>query len=152
MEGGSGLSDIDHSRTGGADYYDLPIEIDTDTGRRAVLVILREHVLQPALLDRMPLARLEHGVDFIQAYGGGGPAAVSMPGKPSLLVQPPAQPVQCCQSDQSDDQTGKCHEEGHSHTQPTPPAGRPFPYGRVVGTTEAASPAGRAGRAISAAC
>jgi len=28
----------------------LPIEIDPDAARRAVLVILREHVLQPALL------------------------------------------------------------------------------------------------------
>src|ERR1700690_3446709 len=42
-------------RTGGAGNHDLPVEIDVYPGWRAVLVLVGEHLLQPALLDHVPL-------------------------------------------------------------------------------------------------
>jgi hypothetical protein len=43
-------------------------------------------MLQPALLDGVPLAGLEQGLNLIEADRGGGPATVSMPGKPAPLA------------------------------------------------------------------
>jgi hypothetical protein len=77
--------------------------------------IVAKHELNPALIDRVPLARVKHRLKFILARGGGRPMTVAIPGKPASAAQPPAQSIQGGQRDQADSQARDGHEEQHSH-------------------------------------
>jgi hypothetical protein len=92
-----------------------PGEIDAGVRRRAVVFIVAEHMLSPALIDRVPLAGVKHRLQFIEARGWGGPVTVAIPGKPAPAAQPQAQSIQGGQRDQSDSQARDGHEEQHSH-------------------------------------
>jgi len=45
--------------------------------------IVAKHELNPALIDRVPLAGVKHRLKLTQARGGGRPMTVAIPGKPT---------------------------------------------------------------------
>ena len=83
------------------------------------MLIIAKHEVSPAPLYRVPVAGVEHGLQFIEAGRRSGPVAVAIPGQPASAVQPHTEPVQCGEHNQADSQTGDGHEEHQAHDQPT---------------------------------
>ena len=94
------------------------VEIDADSRGRAVMLIVAKHEFSPAPLYRVPVAGVEHGLQFIEAGRRSGPVAVAIPGKPASAVQSHAEPVQGSEHNQADSQTGDGREEHEAHDRP----------------------------------
>jgi len=101
------------------DHGALSIEIDADSRGRAVMLIVAENEFSPAPFYRVPVAGVEHGLQFIEAGRRSGVVVVVIPGKPTSAVQPHAEPVHGSEHNQGDSQTGDGHEEHEAHDQPT---------------------------------
>jgi hypothetical protein len=52
------------------------------------MLLVAKHEFSPAPLYRVPVAGVEHGLQFIEAGRRSGPVAVAIPGKPASAVQP----------------------------------------------------------------
>ena len=79
------------------------------------MLVVTEYQLKPALLDRVPFARVEHGLEFIKAGRRSGPVTIAVPGKPAAAVYPHAQPVEGGKDSQADSQPRDGHEEYGAH-------------------------------------
>ena len=79
------------------------------------MLVVTECELKPALFDRVPFARVEHGLEFIKAGRRSGPVTIAVPGKPAAAVYPQAQPVEGGKRNQSDSQPRDSHEEYDVH-------------------------------------
>ena len=81
------------------------------------MLVVTDDELHPALLDRVPFARVEKGLEFIKAGRRSRPVAIAVPGKPAAAVQPQAEPVQGGKHNQAGGQPRDGHEEyeGHNH-------------------------------------
>ena len=75
------------------------------------MLVLTDDELNPALLDRVPFARVEEGLEFIEARCGGRPVTIAVPGKPAAVVEPQAQPVEGGKHNQAGNQSRDGHEE-----------------------------------------
>ena len=98
-----------------------------DARRGAVVLIVTEHELDPALFDRGPLAGVEQCLKLIQAWRGGWPATVAVPGKPAPAADPPPDTIHGRKRDQADNQAGEGHEEQEGHSGVTRRATQTFP-------------------------
>lgn len=81
-----------------------------DARRGAVAPVVAEHELEPALLDRGPLAGVEQRLKLIQARRRGRAAAVTVPGKPAPAAHPPPDTVHGGERHQADDQAREGRE------------------------------------------
>ena len=104
---------------GERDHNSPPGQIEAGVRRRAAVLIVAKHELNPALIHRVPLAGVKHRLKFIEARGRGRPMTVAIPGKPTSAAQPPAQSIQGGQRDQADGQARDGHEEQSRHTEST---------------------------------
>ena len=89
-----------------------------------LIVAQDQFVLAP--LDRVLLAGVERGLEFIEASRGGGPVTVVVPGKPAPAPYPPAKPVHGGQPGQANGQAWNGHEKQPGHVRLTHRAGSTF--------------------------
>jgi hypothetical protein len=102
-------------RGGAVDDGPAGPEVNAHTRRGAVALVVAQHQLQVAPLDRVPLAGVEHRLEFVEARGGGRAAAIAEPGQPATAADPPAEAVHHGQRGQADHQAGEGQEENERH-------------------------------------
>lgn len=90
------------------------------------MLLVAKHEFSPALFYRVPVAGVEHGLQFIEAGRRSGPVAVAVPGQPASAVQPHPKPVYGSEHNQAGSQAGDGHEEDEAHGRPTHRVVYPF--------------------------